>query len=217
MGGQFDGSNPAQLTFFSNAWAGSPQWSPDGQKIAFDSNAAGNWDICVVSSQGGKPARLTTNPANDFKPTWSRDGKWIYFGSNRTGTYQIWKIPSTGGNEIQLTKNGGFAGGESVDGKTLYYSPGPGIWSMPVSGGEPTKLLDCSVTPFTVSRHGLYFIDPVGERLKFLDFKTHAVANIAVIADRPPSGISISPDEQWLLYTRNIYAASELMLLENFR
>src|SRR5207249_1997997 len=49
-----DGSDPVQLTAFRNAWAGSPRWSPDGQKIAFDCDAAGNWDVYVISSQGGK-------------------------------------------------------------------------------------------------------------------------------------------------------------------
>jgi Tol biopolymer transport system component len=103
-----DGSNPVQLISFENAWAGSPRWSPDGQKIAFDCNAAGNWDIYVINSAGGKPVRLTMNLADDTKPSWSRDGKWVYFSSNRTGTFQIWKIPASGGKGIQLTKNGGM-------------------------------------------------------------------------------------------------------------
>jgi Tol biopolymer transport system component len=35
-----DGSDPVQLTYFGNAWAGAPTWSPDGKEIAFAANAA---------------------------------------------------------------------------------------------------------------------------------------------------------------------------------
>ena len=48
--------------------AGPPRWSPDGQRIAFDSNAEGNIDIYVIRASGGKPIRLTTDSADDDGP-----------------------------------------------------------------------------------------------------------------------------------------------------
>lgn len=81
-----DGSNPVQLTSFGNAWEGSPAWSPDGQQIVFDCNAAGNWDVYKINATGGKPIRSTTSSAADMKPVWSRDGKWIYYTSTQTGS-----------------------------------------------------------------------------------------------------------------------------------
>ena len=90
-----DGSNPVQLTSFRGASVIFPRWSPDGGRIAFDSDAEGDGEfhIWVTSANGGKPRRMTTDPANDGNPSWSRDGQWIYFDSHRTGEQQVWKIP----------------------------------------------------------------------------------------------------------------------------
>jgi hypothetical protein len=54
--------------------------------IAFDNAKLGNYDIYVISADGGPPHRLTSGPFNNVRPSWSRDGRWIYFGSNPTGT-----------------------------------------------------------------------------------------------------------------------------------
>lgn len=213
-----DGTNAVQLTWFGNAWSGSPRWSPDGKKIAFDSNAAGNWDIYAINSQGGKQVRLTTSPANDVKPSWSHDGKWIYFCSRRTGTLQIWKIPSAGGEQIQVTRNGGDAGFESLDGKTLYYEKGMGLglWAMPASGGNEIRLSESMyLRNFAPARDGVYFIDR-DAHLKLLDSKTGRAKIITTLPGSIGAEMSISPDERWMLYeTPN--RASELMLVENFR
>jgi hypothetical protein len=49
------------------------------------------------------------------------------------------------GVAAQLTRHGGFEGFESTDGKIFNYANGrcvPGIWQIPVSGGEETLILD---------------------------------------------------------------------------
>jgi WD40-like Beta Propeller Repeat len=55
-----------------------PRWSPDGTRIDFDSNKAGEFDIWVVGANRGNPQEMTTNPANDGNPNWSHDNRWIY-------------------------------------------------------------------------------------------------------------------------------------------
>ena len=106
-----------QLTSFGGAFLGSPRWSPDGQRIAFDVFREGHADIYVVSADGGSPRRFTTEPSQEVRPSWSRDGRWIYFGSNRSDTWQVWKAPAEGGAAVQVTKNGGREAFESPDGK----------------------------------------------------------------------------------------------------
>jgi Tol biopolymer transport system component len=56
-------------------------WSPDGSKIAFVSEADDdeNWDIYVVSANGGDPIRLTDSPHYDLAPAWAPDGSKIAF------------------------------------------------------------------------------------------------------------------------------------------
>ena len=53
-------------------------WSPDGARIVFDATVAGNSDVYVVGSDGGRVHRLTSEPSIDGLSSWSADG-WIYF------------------------------------------------------------------------------------------------------------------------------------------
>lgn len=60
-----------------------PVWSPDGTRIAFDSDRAGLVStIGVVPSAGGPPTRLTKANLEAFWPSWSPDGSEILFSSN---------------------------------------------------------------------------------------------------------------------------------------
>ena len=48
-----------------------PTWSPDGKKIAFDSDRSGNLDIWrMKAADGSNPVRLTSDPAIDIEPSW---------------------------------------------------------------------------------------------------------------------------------------------------
>jgi Tol biopolymer transport system component/DNA-binding winged helix-turn-helix (wHTH) protein len=218
-----NGSNPVQLTAFRNAWAGSPRWSPDGRKITFDCNAAGTWDIYVISSQGGKSTRLTTNEANEFRPSWSHDGNWIYYCSTRTGHGQVWKLPANGGAEVQVTRRGGYIAFESLSGEDLYYTKEHELWKTPVRGGDEVRVLKSPAEIyFAPAKRGIYFLEDTQSfdntlSLKFLDYTTHAIKTIAAIPGPfADDEISVSPDEQWMLYGKTGRGGSELMLIENF-
>ena len=54
-------------------------------KIAFQSYRDGNWEICIMDSDGSNQKRMTNNEATDFSPTWSQDGKKIVFKSEKNG------------------------------------------------------------------------------------------------------------------------------------
>ena len=80
-----EGRNPAQLTSFGGAGVGRARWSPDSRWIAFNSKKDGNTDLYVISVEGGRVRRLTTEASNEWRPSWSKDGRWIYFAWDRTG------------------------------------------------------------------------------------------------------------------------------------
>ncbi len=70
-----------------------PAWSPGGAYIAFQSDAAGNWDIWITGSGGGKAENLTGSSVyQDTQPSWDPMGGRIAFSSNRNGNYDIWTI-----------------------------------------------------------------------------------------------------------------------------
>jgi len=85
-----------RMVTHATAWEGEPSLSPDGNLVAFTSNAAGNLDIYWVGLDGGDPVRLTDDPADDRDPCWLADGSGIVFSSTRQGVVGIWKTDLTG-------------------------------------------------------------------------------------------------------------------------
>src|SRR5882762_5296778 len=65
-----DGSQVTNLTNHTGQDM-KPAWSPDGKKIAFQSNRDGNFEIYVMNADGSGQTRLTTNEAADAAPDWS--------------------------------------------------------------------------------------------------------------------------------------------------
>jgi len=226
-----DGSNCVQVTSRGAAGASSPGWSPDGKHIVFDSRASGQPDLYVVSAEGGQARQLTTHPASDTHGNWSRDGRWIYFASLRAGEYQVWKMPwgagtAREGEAVQVTKGGGYVASESADGRLLYYSNrrnAPGLWRVPVGGGEETQVLPALYDPseFAVTQQGIYFIPPrdaEGIRsIQFLELATGKIHPIARIDKPVHRALALSPDGRTLLYVQADQTGRDLMLVENFR
>lgn len=56
-------------------------WSPDAQRIAFQSDRDGDFEIYVVNADGTGLVNLTNSPEDEEAPTWSPDGQWIAFVS----------------------------------------------------------------------------------------------------------------------------------------
>lgn len=154
-----DGSNVRRLTD-TPMTVGSPNWSPDGQQIAFimDLNSAepGNlhglqqqFDLFVMNADGTRQLNLTEHPAQDFEGSWSPDGKYLAFDSGRTGhaTLEIHVMEVATRKVWQLT-NFGFASAPkwSPDGKEIVYESvqrgeGRHIYIMSADGKNPRPLL----------------------------------------------------------------------------
>ncbi len=64
-------------------------WAPAGNLMAYMSNVTGNWDIYLLSPQGGVQ-QFVTAPSDDGLPAWSPDGGSIAFVSNRDGQWAIY-------------------------------------------------------------------------------------------------------------------------------
>ena len=70
-----------------------PQFSPDGQWVAFASKRTGNSDIFAVPVEGGAARQLTWHSGSDIPQGWSPDGKSILFSGKRdTANFTIYAL-----------------------------------------------------------------------------------------------------------------------------
>jgi len=221
-----DGSSPVQLTTFKSR-TGTPRWSPDSRRLVFDSLEAGDWNLYVIDADGGVPRRLTPEPSVDYTGTWSHDGRWIYFASGRSGVQEMWKIPSEGGPAVQVTHDIGLSfPAVSPDGASLYWwqlSPPQGIWRMPVDGGEATMVVPAEGTnmiSWAPGGSGLFYaVDgPEGYEIRYRDRVTQQ-ETVLHTTDHSlvHQWLSVSPDEEYVLFGERPASTSEVMLVENFR
>jgi Tol biopolymer transport system component len=111
-----DGTHVRNLTDApdSNEWG--PAWSPDGTRIAFNSDREGMPQVYVMSADGTGVERLSD--VEGEYPAWSPDGTRIAFESYVGGTtpfgdpnYDVFIMDANGSNEQNLTN-----GPDSYDG-----------------------------------------------------------------------------------------------------
>ena len=109
----------------------------------------------------------------------------------------------------------------------------PGIWKMPLNGGEETRVLDQPEGEdwwnWALVQNGIYFVDlprrtvtgeanPRPAIVKFFDFTAGEEASIVTLtADKPyyVFGLAVSPDRSSILYDQREYD-STIMLVKNF-
>jgi hypothetical protein len=127
-----------------------------------------------------------------------------------------------------VTRHGGFRALESSDRKFLYFAKDdqPGIWRMPVSGGDETKIV-AQLSPehwgdWALSDIGIYYVQ--GGRpnptIEYFDFTSHKIFKVANLDGLPPPGdpgFAVSPDGKRIIFSQVDTSAVDLMLVENFR
>jgi len=218
-----DGSNAQQYTHFGGPITGAPRWSPDGRWIAFDSRPGGDPEIFVIGSEGVGIRRLTNRPGEDARPCWSPDGKWIYYSSDQTGRLEIWRMPAFGGEPEQVTKEGGITVLAAPDGEWLYYvRPGraTGLRKIRFDGSGDSLAVEGKIgfLGYAVTQTGVWFLNN-GEAvtLEVVRFANGMRSQVLQVPFRPGNGLSLTPDERYVLLTRPDDKGTDLMLVEGFR
>lgn len=123
-----------------------PVYSPDGNRILFDSTRDGNTEIYVMNADGTNQRRLTHDPGEDWGASWSPDGSRIAFNSFRTGSSEIYVMDSDGRNVQQVTNDGArsTAPSWSPDGELLSYTRTTDdrseVWSVDLRSGTQRNL-----------------------------------------------------------------------------
>jgi len=121
--------------------------SPDGRRLLFSSDRAGNQDLWTMAI-GQETTRLTSDPAPEWAPRWSPDGSAISFYSSRSGDREIWVMPASGGAAKQLTHAPGLDAGWSwsPDGRRIAFrserTGNSEIWTIGSDGSGERQLTD---------------------------------------------------------------------------
>ena len=143
-----DGGDKQLLTNRALAFDGSPAWSPDGTRIAFESLLDGRRSIWVMQTDGQGLRRLTDGTGTDSAPSWSPDGSRIAFMSDRDGNSEIYVMNGDGTSPRRLTDLPGQDGfpAWSRDGARLAFISDRGgsfqLWTMAADGTGVARVAD---------------------------------------------------------------------------
>jgi Tol biopolymer transport system component len=100
-----DGANVTQLSHEPDG-ARHPQFSPDGQRIAYVHTISGTLEIAVMQADGSDPHQIAAGDPNNYYPRWSPDGQQIAFLSTRngsaSGTAELYVIGAESGSARRL-------------------------------------------------------------------------------------------------------------------
>lgn len=119
---------PARRLTVHESYESHPQWSPDGQHIAFQGNRFGNNDIFVAHLDGQAPTRITWHSAEDIQPAWrGNDSLWFCTRRLFAQVEREWEIhlaPAQGGSSQRALDELGFQPASSPNGRYLAFEKG---------------------------------------------------------------------------------------------
>jgi len=180
-----------------------PVWSPDGSRIAFQSNREGtNGDVFVVRADGrGEPELVYASEGNDSPTDWSPDGRYLSIDRG-VGKNDLWIVPMDGGDPWALVEtpfDEGYAR-FSPDGEWIAYvsnesgrfemyltrfPSGEGKWQLSTDGGD-------WVVGWNADGSEIYFLDLEGAMSS-----VRVDLGESVSADRPRRLFPTRAEETW--------------------
>ena len=158
-------------------------FSPDGQRIAFQSSREGNSEIYTMNLDGSTLTNLTNNAASDQLPAFAPDGRRIAFVRLLGTNFEIYTMAADGSDQKNITNNpeNDFMGDFSPDGKRIAFTRGPSgmpfeIYTMNSDGSGQTN-----ITKHPASDRGPAF-SPDGQRIAFASDRDHPFSEIYTMA-----------------------------------
>ncbi len=142
-----DGKEPPAKVISSTQYDSSPQYSPDGSRVAFRSNRTGSNEIWVSDSSGRIPVQLTRygGPLTGT-PRWSPDGMNLAFDTRPEGQADIYVVSSIGGAPRRMTRSEyeDVVPSWSANGASIYFASNRTgawqVWRVPAAGGTEEQV-----------------------------------------------------------------------------
>jgi Tol biopolymer transport system component len=118
-----------------------PSWSPDGKRIAFNSNLSGDHLMYIVDVDGSHVVDLS-RVGEGWQVDWSPDGRSILFTSHRDhpdNYTDIYVMRPDGSGVKRLTHDRAYTPAWSPDGDSIVFSA-PGLFIMDPDGSDVIAL-----------------------------------------------------------------------------
>ena len=207
------------LTNTSNAAEREPAWSADGKRIAYFSDASGEYKLYLRDQNGlaaPKVIDLGPDPTYYYSPSWSPDSKRILFSDKRLN---LWYVNVDGGAPVKVDTDlregfgpTGFSASFSPDAKWILYARSlPSLenaaFLYSIESGKSTQITDgmSNVTNPVFDAGGKYVfftastdIGPAidGFGLGSLNRTTTNSVYVAVLSKDQPSPIPPESDDE---------------------
>lgn len=211
------------LTNSSSSAEREPAWSPDGKKVAYFSDATGEYKLYLKDQDGLAAPRVIDvsladkeGPTYYYSPRWSPDSKKIVFSDKRLN---LWVVNADGGTPVKVDTDlregfgpSGFSAGFSPDAKWILYARSlPSLenaaFLYSIETGKTTQITDgmSNVTNPVFDASGKYIfftastdIGPAidGFGLGSLNRTTTANVYVAVLSKDLPSPIPPESDDE---------------------
>ncbi len=122
-----------------------PAFSPDGSRIAFAGDRAGNWDIYIVDVKGGQAVQVTSDPTDDIHPSFSRDGQQLIYSSygSQSGQWEMVIVDLNNPSTKRYIGHGLFPAWSPTQDKIVFQRARQrgtrwfSIWTIDLVNGEP--------------------------------------------------------------------------------
>jgi eukaryotic-like serine/threonine-protein kinase len=154
-------------------------WSADGRLIMYaEVDPQTNYDIWVVTPDGGGSTAIVRGPAKDQGARFSPDGKWIAYQSNESGVSRVYVTDLSGGKgRTMLVSSGeGNQARWRDDGREIYYqAPDQNLMVVPIEWSPAGPVPGTPRVLFKSSGH----FEPAAMGEKFLVLRDAASPDVA--------------------------------------
>jgi Tol biopolymer transport system component len=213
-----------------------PQWSPDGKWIVYNSGRNGRSQLFRKPADGsGAEEELLDDDQIVTPSNWSHDGKYILYQRGAAGTQDIWALPLEGDRKpflavpttpktlralARLSPNGRWltydsneSGSEEV--YVVAFKGGHGKWQVSLNGGRfPSWSRDGSELYYVDAASSIYAV-PVKEVAGALQFG--AAQTLVSTWSAPDPFYQVSPDgKKILLYRVSQEVRDSVTVVTNF-
>jgi Tol biopolymer transport system component len=188
-----------------------PNISPDGKRIAFESERSGFHEVWVANLDGSDALQLSNfHTVVTGTPRWSPDGRRIAFDSRVTGTPALYLVDPTTALPKQISTNGMPASTPSwsADGKWIYFTSASAepaerdaLYRVPPQGGIPERVAQARGLNAQHSKDGQLLYFAAG----YWDTPIN-VLNIATGEQRGLKGMpTMGNGNDWVLSSKGIF------------